>query len=144
MPNKGITFPDKFTNERLDIFRCKINESHEAYKQLSGTIYKMSVEVMREDEVLVKYLLPWSTRVQSKYLSVPGDGGSDPRDPAPGPKGSSMNPLATKLDPWKGFKRSTMGEWKTDKMYLCVPGVDSMPNRKVRNLVSPDVFYCIC
>ena len=102
----------------------------------------MTVEVMREDEVLMKYLLPWSTRVQSKYLSVPGDGGSDPRDPTPGPKGSSMNPLATKLDPWRGFNRSTVGEWKTDKMYLCVPGVDSTPNRKVRHLASPDVFYC--
>lgn len=103
----------------------------------------MFVEIMREDEVLVKYLLPWNTRVQGKYLSVPGDGGADPRFPTPGVGGSSMNPLAKNFDSWKGFNRLAMGVWKTDKLYLCVPGVDSMPNRKVRSTVPLHVIYCI-
>lgn len=85
----------------------------------AGSADEMSVEILREEEILIKYVLPWSTRVQSKFLN------------APAVKETSKSPLATAIDPWKGFDKNAPGVWKRDKLFLCAPGVDSMPNRKV-------------
>ena len=85
---------------------------------------EMTVEILREDDSLVKFNVPWKTRVQSKYLVGPPDTKEHPL-------GSSRNPRASTFDPWKGFDRNAPGVWTRDKLHLCIPGIESLPSKKV-------------
>ena len=137
MPNRLTT--DEKANNRLDIVRCKMTDAQQAYMNLARSMHNMTVEIFREELSLIKFSVPWSTRIQSRYLD-------HPNDPAPkgdrsefkgdsesdSPKGSSTNPWASTFDPWMGFNKSTPGEWKREKLFMCVPGMDSPPSRKVR------------
>ena len=125
-----ISFPGPYTNERLDILRCKVKDAQDAYMHYAGTADEIQVEILREDQVLVKYLLPWKTRVQSMFLNVPTDNGTNE---------SPKSPLSSAINPWKGFDKTVPGMWTRDKLYLCVPGIDSVPNRKVRNVLPEDI-----
>ena len=135
MPNR-LT-PDDNANNSLDILRCKMNNGEKAYMELARSIEEMTVEIIKEDIVLIKYKIPWSTRVQSSYLSHPGDIShptsyqAPESNPAEAPRGSSKNPIASVFDPWRGFNKSTPGVWLRDKIYMCVPGMESAPSRRV-------------
>ena len=135
MPNR-LT-PDDNANNSLDILRCKMNNGEKAYMELARSIEEMTVEIIKEDIVLIKYKIPWSTRVQSSYLSHPGDIShptsyqAPESNPAEAPRGSSKNPIASVFDPWRGFNKSIPGIWQRDKIYMCVPGMESAPSRKV-------------
>ena len=156
MPNRMT--PDKNANGRLDIMRCKMTDALQAYMNLARSTQEVTVEIFREELSLIKFSVPWSTRIQSRYLDHPndpapkgdrselkGDSGSD------SPKGSSTNPWASTFDPWMGFNKSTPGEWKREKLFMCVPGMDSPPSRKVRlrlmkasHLQSYYMLLCCC
>ena len=137
MPNRMT--PDNDANNRLDIMRCKMTDAQQSYMDLARSAHEVIVEIFREELSLIKFSIPWSTRIQSRYLDHPndpaqkvewseikGDSGSD------SPKGSSTNPWASTFDPWMGFNRSTPGEWRREKLFMCVPGMESPPSRKVR------------
>lgn len=124
MPNK-LT-PDPNANKVMDIMRCKMEKSEKAYMELARSEHEITVEILREKESLITFVVPWKTRVQSRYLSRPGDeSGADT------PTGSSKNPWASKFDPWMGFNKTTPGEWKREKLFMCVPGMETAPSRKV-------------
>jgi hypothetical protein len=125
MPNKCT--PDPNANQVMDIMRCKMQDSEKAYMELARSEHEITVEILREKESLITFVVPWKSRVQSRYLSRPGDeSGADL------PDGSSKKPWASKFDPWRGFDKTKPGEWKRDKVYMCIPGMETAPSRKVR------------
>ena len=137
MPNRMTL--DRNANNRLDIMRCKMTGAKQAHMNLARSVHDVTVEIFREDLSLIKFVVPWSTRIQSRYLNHPndpapkGDRSEFKGDPGSAdPKGSSTNPWASTFDPWMGFNKSTPGVWKREKLFMCVPGMESPPSRKVR------------
>jgi hypothetical protein len=107
-----------------------MKDGEEAYLTLARTKEIMTVEILKDEDSLIKFTIPWSTRVQGKFLTRPDDPTVDQSN-AP-PLGSSKNPRASAFDPWMGFDRDTPGVWKRKKLFMCVPGLDNPPSRKVR------------
>ena len=108
-------------------------DGEEAYKNLARTRELMTVEIFRDEDFLIKFTIPWSTRVQGKFLTRPDDP-TDNRKDAP-PLGSSKNPRASTFDPWMGFDDKNPGVWKRQKLFMCVPGLDNPPSRNVIDLL---------
>ena len=106
-----------------------MEDAQMGYMELAGGHEEMTVEIYREGDSLVKFTVPWKTRVQSKYLTGPLDSKEHPL-------GSSRNPRASIFDPWKGFDRNAPGVWTRDKIHLCIPGIESLPSKKVRMCMS--------
>ena len=129
-----MSFPGPYTNNKIEVFRCKMEDAQTGYMELARGNEEMTVEIFREDDSLVKFNVPWKTRVQSKYLVGPPDTKEHPL-------GSSRNPRASTFDPWKGFDRNTPGVWTRDKLHLCIPGIESVPSKKV-STVHASVCYC--
>ena len=135
MPNQLSS--DFNANARTDVMRCKIENSEEAYMALARTSQEIIVEIFREIVLLSRFKVPWSTRVQSRYLTRPDDPiftSLDTRKSSMSslyPLGSSRNPRASKHDPWKGFDRNKPGVWEREKLYMCVPGMETPPSQKV-------------
>lgn len=109
LPNK-LT-PDSNANRRFDVFRCKMQNTVDAYKTLANSDFKLSVEILRDESVIAKFVVPWKTRVQSEMLSSP------------------VSSKATTFDAWKGGF-SEKNSWSEDEIYMCVPGLDSPPSKK--------------
>ena len=76
MPSRTTT--DINANDRLDIMRCKMTDTQQAYMNFARSTHEVTVEIFREELSLIKFSVPWSTRVQSRYLDHPND---------PAPKG---------------------------------------------------------
>ena len=108
-----------------------MTDGEEAYLTLARTGEIMTVEILRDEDSLIKFTIPWSTRVQGKFLTRPDDPTVDQSN-ASFPLGSSKNPRASKFDPWMGFDREIPGVWKREKLFMCVPGLDNPPSRNVR------------
>ena len=128
MPNELTV--DINANERLDIMRCKMNNGEESYMNLARSNQEITVEIFREKVSLVVFTVPWNTRVQSRFLSHPRDVQGD------NSMGTSSNPRASIFDPWMGFNKSTPGVWEREKLFMCVPGLESPPSREVRTTYS--------
>jgi hypothetical protein len=118
--------PDVNANRRLDVMRCKMRDGKALYmQQLPRSEEKVAVEVLRGNVTLIRYGVPWSSRVQSSLMSQPaGRSGA-------GKKGTIENPMASTFDPWRGFDASNPEAIMMDKIHMCVPGLDSPPSRKV-------------
>ena len=125
MPNELTV--DFNANERLDIMRCKMNNGEESYMNLARSNQEITVEIFREKVSLVVFTVPWNTRIQSRFLSHPRDVQGDKS------MGTSSNPRASIFDPWMGFNKSTPGVWEREKLFMCVPGLESPPSREVRS-----------
>ena len=54
MPNRMT--PDGNANKRLDILRCKMDNGEMAYMELDRSIQDHTVEIIKENIVLMKYL----------------------------------------------------------------------------------------
>ena len=128
MPNDHTT--DVNANKRLVILRCKMDSGEDAYMNLARSNEEITVEIFREKDSLIEFTVPWKTRVQSRFLSHPRDKSSNSLDSSP-PMGTSTNPWASKFDPWMGFNRSTPGVWEREKLFMCVPGLESPISRMV-------------
>lgn len=162
MPN--LMTPDGNTNEKLDILRCKINNSKKAYLELARNKDKLMIEIYREDISLINFCIPWNTRVQSSYLNHPiktinksktknnFENNNNDTNNINNPKnnvtkGGSKNPFSTVFDPWKGFNKNAPGVWGRDTLYMCVPGLETPPSKKVAYLfIYIDILIdtCIC
>ena len=135
MPN--LLTSDYNANARTEIMRCKMEKSQESYMTLARTNQEIIVEIFREETLLSTFKIPWSTRVQSRYLTRPDDPTYSSLHSKPGvsariyPLGTSRNPRASKHDPWKGFDKNKPGVWQRDKLYMCVPGMETPPSQKV-------------
>ena len=109
VPNK-LT-PDSNANKRLDILRCKMEDTEKAYMDLAGSSHELRVEILRGNFSMMRFRIPWGIRKTGYMLSEPAD------------------QVVTRFDPWKGFNRSTPGEWTSDKMHMCVPGWEDKPSK---------------
>ena len=109
VPNKMSI--DVNSNKKLDILRCKMADTERAYLELARTRAEMHVEILRKSTTLMKFRIPWIDRKTGFMLSEP--------------EGQSF----TKFDPWKGFNRSSPGEWTTDNIYLCASGWSDLPSK---------------
>jgi hypothetical protein len=125
MPNDRST--DTNANKRVVILRCKMDSGEDAYMNLARSNEEIDVEIFRETVSLISFIVPWKTRVQSRFLSGPSDRQDDAST------GTSKNPRSSIFDPWMGFNRSTPGVWQREKLFMCVPGLESPISRKVRN-----------
>ena len=103
--------PDSNANKRLDILRCKMEDTESAYMNLAGSSESMRIEIIRGDFSLMSFRIPWGIRKTGFMLDEPAD------------------QVVTKLDPWKGFNKSTPGIWTHDRMHLCVPGWEDIPSK---------------
>ena len=103
--------PDSNANKRLDILRCKMQNTESAYMNLAGSSEDMRIEIIRGDFSLMSFRIPWGIRKTGFMLDEPDD------------------QVVTKLDPWKGFNKSTPGIWTHDRMYLCVSGWEDTPSK---------------
>lgn len=103
---------DSNARRRLDIFRCPMKNTKEAYMTLAGADSKavLTVEILKDDVVVLKYEIPWSKRMTGFMLD--------------------LEPGYSKLDPWKGFDRSRPGQWTHDQIHMCVPGLERIPSQK--------------
>ena len=126
MPNDLST--DNNANKRVVILRCKMENGEDAYMNFARSNEEITVEIFRETVSLITFTVPWKTRVQSRFLSRP----SDRQDDAS--VGTSKNPRSSIFDPWMGFDRSTPGVWQREKLFMCVPGLESTVNREVKKV----------
>ena len=124
MPN-DLTL-DVNANKRLLILRCKMDNGEDAYMNLARSNEEITVEIFREKDSLIEFNVPWKTRVQSRLLSHPRDSLDSSST-----LGTSTNPWASKFDPWMGFNKSAPGEWEREKLFMCVPGLESPISREV-------------
>ena len=119
-------------NEILDILRCKMEDAQTAYSTLAGTDKHIYVEIFREKTSLIQFSVPWNSRVQSSFLAHPHDTfTTHSSSEIKVLLSSSKNPRASVFDPWMGFNKSTPGVWKREKLFMCVPGMDVPPSRRV-------------
>ena len=109
IPNSAT--PDSNVNKRLDILRCKMEDTESAYMNLAGTSQEMRIEILRGDFSLLSFRIPWDSRKTGYMLDEPGD------------------KVLTTIDPWKGFNKSTPGTWTHDRLYMCVPGWEDAPSK---------------
>jgi hypothetical protein len=105
---RGRFIPNRLTldgnsNRRLDTLRCKMHSSSELYRRLARSDKSVVIEILRGNQSLAKFSVPWATR-QTGYLL--------------GPQVDST------FDPWKGFDPARLGQWEHDDIYLCVPGLE--------------------
>ena len=108
MPNANT--PDSNANRRLDIFRCKMQQSEWAYRHFAGSNEKVDVEIRRNGVVLFQFRVPWKTRRHGFLMSSPA--------------------MADSFDAWKGFDRDDTsgalpGSKGGDELYMSVPGLES-------------------
>ena len=113
---EGEFVPSKTTadgngNSRLDILRCKMTDTERAYMDLAGTNAEMSVQIIRNQDILMRLTIPWNSRKTGFMLSEP------------------EGQVVSTIDPWKGFNKSTPGIWKLDDIYMCVPGWEDAPSK---------------
>jgi len=122
--------PDIGANRRLDTFRCRMHNTREAYLKLARSSASVQVEIFRESQSLISFIVSWGTRTNGKMLDHAPVGANPP---GLGPASASTITAVTsasKLDPWAGFDPLSPGKWKRDVIHLCVPGIESPPSRK--------------
>lgn len=108
MPN-ALT-PDGNANRRVDIFRCKIQNSKWCYQNLANTDHFLEAEIVRSNVTIFKFSVPWKTRRTGFLLDSPV--------------------AANSFDPWKGFDPKNPdsvkpGDIGGDQLYMAVPGIES-------------------
>jgi hypothetical protein len=109
IPNK-LT-PDSNANKRLDILRCKMENTEHAYLNYAGSSEELRVEILRGNFSLMRFRIPWKARKTGFMLSEP------------------ENIMSTTHDAWKGFNRTDLGNWTHDRLYMCVPGWEDKPSK---------------
>ena len=111
MPNKLST--DANSNRRLDILRCKIEESDVAYRHLIRSNATLHAEIIRGHVSLFKFTVRWDTRRSGYIVSSP------------------PHIIASKLDVWAGYdsKRKDFNNELKHSFHLCVPSIRRPPSR---------------
>jgi len=123
----GLFVPNRLTsdsnsNRRLDILRCKMQHTREAYRDLirSGT-KAVHVEIFREQTSLINFTVPWDTRRTGYILANPSS--------------------ASRLDPWKGFDAEEAARNEknasyvpiskgADDLHICTTGIRQIPSKR--------------
>ena len=101
--------PDNNSNRLLDIFRCPMQGTYNAYMELAGSDKYVEVEILKGNMSIIKFLVPWKSRKVGFMLSDP--------------------PEASRFNPWKGFNRSHPGVWTHDKIHMSAAGWMDVPRK---------------
>ena len=105
--------PDSNSNRRLDIFRCKMSDTKEAYMKFARSEKDfVVVDILRAGAAVLTFEVPWAARRTGFLYDAPA--------------AATSGPLR---DPWRGFDNSKPGKWAHDTLYMCVPGLESPPNK---------------
>ena len=72
----GEFIPNRLTtnanaNKYLEIFRCKMNDTKNAYKNLSHSSKQVLIEILIENYSLINYTIPWKTLKTGYMLTIP-------------------------------------------------------------------------
>lgn len=112
----GVFMPNRLTgqpaaNRLLDILRCPLTDSWEAFNKYAHTNEELSVDIVRGNNTIMTFTVPWRSRktgflVSNSLAGSQLDGWSNQCDHA---TSSSITPL--------------------DLVHVCVPGSDKEPNR---------------
>ena len=109
MPNRLTSQPA--ANRLLDILRCPLRDSWEAFNKYAHTNEELYVDIVRGNSTIMTFSVPWKSRktgflVANSLTGSQLDGWSNQCDYA---TSSSITPL--------------------DLVHVCVPGSDKEPNR---------------
>eukprot|EP01035_Chromulina_nebulosa_P017951 gene17951-23578_t len=130
--------PDSNSNKRLDILRCPMKDTKEAYFKYPRSNHSVLVEILHGQNVLIKFLIPWKERMTGFMLTPPSaDEILTPSIPTAiakenrdyGTEDEENTPVASKFDPWKGFDPIKPDIWTHDNIYMCVPGLETAPDK---------------
>jgi hypothetical protein len=127
--------PDSNSNRRLDILRCPMEGSENIYhrlEELKNKNEELLVEIYRDSRMIISFRIPWRTRMTGYMLSTP--------PPSPSPSTAILSsttvsenahhPLISTFDPWQNVDMSQPpDQWKHDRLYMCVPGLESAPDK---------------
>jgi hypothetical protein len=116
----GVFLPNRLTNDnnanRLqDIMRCPMMDSVEAFRNYSRSNESVTVSVIRGEDVISTFTVPWSSRRTGHLQATPK--------------------AASRLDAWKGHY-STINEAVAltvndpiDLLHICIPGSQRKANK---------------
>jgi hypothetical protein len=114
----GVFLPNRLTNDnnanRLqDIMRCPMMDSVEAFRNYSRSNESVSVSIIRGDDIISKFTVPWGSRRAGHLQATPK--------------------AASRLNAWKGHY-STINEAVAvndpiDLLHICIPGSQRKPNK---------------
>ena len=114
----GVFLPNRLANDnnanRLqDIMRCPMTDSVEAFRNYSRSNESVSVTIVRGEDVISKFTVPWGSR-RAGYLQA-------------APK------AASRVDAWKGHY-STINDAVAvddpiDLLHICIPGSQRKPSK---------------
>lgn len=112
--------PDSNGNKRLDILRCKLENTELAYMTLAGTNNNIHIELIKLKKILnnkkfvnfslMKFTIPWGSRKTGFMLD-------------------ENDPTLSIYNAWNGFDKKKPGIWKHDNIHLCIPGWEDIPNK---------------
>ena len=75
---QGVFMPNKLTvdnnaNQRMDILRCPVQNAQEAYALFATgtTTTHMSVDILRYNQTLISFTIPWAQRKTGYLLTTP-------------------------------------------------------------------------
>jgi hypothetical protein len=116
MPNRLTS--DSNANRRLDIFRCKMNNIDNEFKNLIRSHHAVHVTLVRLNESVTNFTVPWSTRKTGFLLHSP--------------------PSDEKFDVWRGFDADLSlkhnidfkPNTEADSVHICVSGVRQLPSKR--------------
>lgn len=71
LPNRLAADPNG--NRKLDVFRCKLRDTKTIYNRLSLTAEELEVEILNNEEPIIRFSIPYKTRRSGYLLTSPSD-----------------------------------------------------------------------
>lgn len=143
IPNK-LT-PDSNANKRLDILRCKLQHSAAAYERYAGKVDNITVEIFHGDSFVIKFQVPWSSR-RVGHMMEPQEHSF--LNPWIGYFGGGPNSGTTSSERVNFGEKSagtgySVGVAQRDDLHMCVPGLESPPDKEMLPLYAEFVQHHI-
>ena len=104
---------DSTANQKLDILRCKMQNTEHAYMNMARSNHEMRIEILKGHFSILKFRIPWGQRATGFLLDPPNE----------------KIEKVSGFDPWVGFNKKYPGKWTPDKLHLCVSGWDILPSK---------------
>ena len=112
LPNRLTS--DSHANRQLDVLRCPMKDSREAYEQFARGDSAIIVNILRGNTSLATFTIPWKTR-RTGYLM-------------------SSSKASSRLDSWKGHELTLKGvnsnSRAVDKLHMCVTTTNEAPSKE--------------
>ena len=133
---EAITMPNRLSqdsnaNRRLDVLRCRMEDSEHALRFLARSSASVHVEILRGSVSLINFTVPWETRRTGYLMSAPG--------------------WASRFDAWRGLKSDHAfhdhpdEQIALDRLHIASPGFEfnyvKPPNKKdgTKSVQLPDL-----